>query len=427
MDLFDGGSIVLLQRKRIKRLIVILCCLLALLAIIAAAIHFGWIKLPSPVKEVLTVEAGTSEITKEMFLLKDGDSVTLVTDLSKIDLNKVGDYPISFTQKNKTYVSTLSIVDTTAPIVHTIDKQIYHDETAEASDFINKVTDLSPTTVAFKNDPPFGTVGTHQVEILVTDAHSNESTATANLTIIKDDQPPVFGKMEDIFVQIGGTISYKKNVTVSDNRDENVQYTVDSSSVDINTAGTYEVIYTATDSSGNVATAKRIVNVTVKPVINRELVDAMAKEVLDKIITSDMTNHQKIDTIFKWVRKNMVYTSSPEKEIPEAAYVAFTKKRGDCYNYYAMTTVLLDGCGIENMKIERSDSTRSHIWLLVNIGTGWYHYDTTPQHHLYPFSCFMKTDQEVWDYAKSRGDGRNDYYNFNASLYPQRATEKYSG
>ena len=415
-----------IQQKRIKTSIIILSCILTILAFFAAALHFNWIRLPSPVTELLTVEAGTENLTKEMFLLKDDSQITLLTDLSMIDLGKVGTHTITFVKKNRTYISILSVVDTTAPLVKTVEKEIYNDETLDADAFISEITDLSPTTVSYKTTVPFGTAGKHDIQLLVVDSYGNETTVNAALTIKTDEIPPVFDTMEDIYVQVGGTVSYKKGVTVNDNRDESVAFTVNSSAVDLNKAGTYEVIYTATDKSGNTTSAKRIVNVTVKPVINRELVDAMAKEVLDKIISPDMTAHQKIDTIFKWVRKNMVYASSPEQEIPEAAYVAFKNKRGDCYNYYALTTVLLDGCGIENQKIERSGGKTSHIWLLVNIGSGWYHYDTTPQHHLYPYTCFMKTDEEVWEYAKSRGDGRVDYYNFDQSLYPERATTPYS-
>ena len=415
----------LLLRRQIKILVIVLCAILALLTTIAVGIHFNWIKFSSPVKQTVTVEVGTKEISEEMFFENDDDQLTIVTNLSDIDLSNVGSHTISFTKKNRVYTTTLLVIDTTAPVIQTISKEIYTDETVTPSDMISEIIDLSDTTVSFLTEPPFGTAGEHQIQISVIDTSGNETIETATLTIIRDEIAPTFSPMEDINVQVGGTISYKKGVTVSDNHDETVLFSVDSSSVDLSKAGTYEITYTATDKAGNTATAKRTVNVTIKPVIDRDLVDNMAKDVLNKIITDDMTEHEKIDTIFRWVRKNMVYASSPEQKIPEAAYVAFTKKRGDCYNYYAMTTVLLDGCGIQNMKIERYGGKTSHIWLLVNIGSGWYHYDTTPQHHLYPYTCFMKTDQEVWDYAKSRGDGRSDYYNFNLSLYPERATISY--
>ena len=91
-----------------------------------------------------------------------------------------------------------------------------------------------------------------------------------------------------------------------------------------------------------------------------------------------------------------------------------------------MVKYMLDECGIENMLVERYGGKTTHYWHLVNVGTGWYHYDTTPQSLEDPFRCFMKTDEQVWAYAKSRHDGRSDYYNFDTSKYPERATEKYT-
>jgi stage II sporulation protein E len=98
---------------------------------------------------------------------------------------------------------------------------------------------------------------------------------------------------------------------------------------------------------------------------------------------------------------------------------------GDCYNYFAMAKVLLDLCGIDNLPVERYKGSSSHYWLLVNAGTGWYHYDPSPQSAADPFRCFMKTDAHVKAYSRSRSDGKYDFYKFNESLYPERATEKY--
>lgn len=241
-----------------------------------------------------------------------------------------------------------------------------------------------------------------------------------------DTIPPQFGVMADIRVQLGNSVSYKADVIVTDDRDGELTFEIDASQVDLRKVGEYTVLYTAHDSSGNATVAERKVIVQEQPVVNRELVDKLAQETLAKIVTEDMTPQQKVRAVFNWVRRNMTYAASPETELLDAAYVAFTGKRGDCTNYYAVTSVLLDNCGIQNMKIERSGGESSHIWLLVNAGTGWYHLDTSPQSLKYPFKCFMKTDQEVWEYAQSRGDGRDDYYQFDTEAYPQRATEKFS-
>lgn len=408
----------------------LLIAILSALLIVALAVAIfldQLIVLFTPVKDEVVLEAGSTIFSVEMFRQNERNEITLLSDTASIDFNKVGSYQLNVLVGKRSCVVTLKIIDTTPPTAESVTKQIYTYETVSAEDMITNVSDISSVKAEFATEPKYGSAGKQSVLINVTDEAGNRTTVTSELIIITDTVGPVFSEMADLVVRLGDAISYKKGVTVTDNRDEDVTFTVDSSAVNTAKVGTYSVTYSATDSDGNTTTAIRKVVIQNKVVIDQELVEKMAKDVLDKIITDGMTDHQKIDTIFKYVKKNMVYVSSPETDIPNAAYVAFTKKRGDCYNYFSMTKLLLDGCGIQNIKIERMGGSTTHFWLLVNIGSGWYHYDTTPQHHLYPFSCFMKTDEEVWAYAASRGDGRSDYYNFDKSLYPERATQKYSG
>lgn len=415
------------KKKTFWYVLITILTIVLILTVTAAIFAEELVGIIKPVYERVEYEAGTDNFNIELFRRSDYIDITLLSDIKEVDFNKTGVHTLEFTDGWRTFTSTLQILDTTPPTATAVDKQIYTYESLEPEAFVTDIKDISDVTVAFSKEPSFGTVGKHTVMLVLTDGSGNVSRIYAELNIIKDTVAPVFSEMEDLVVQIGEAISYRKGVTATDNRDETVNITVDSSLVETDKLGVYEVTYTATDSDGNIATAKRKVIIQEKPVITQELVEKLAKEVLDEIITENMTDHDKINTIFKWVKKNMLYISSPENDVVNAAYVAFTTGRGDCYNYYSMTKLLLDGCGIQNMMIERDGGSSTHFWHLVNIGTGWYHYDTTPQHHLYPFSCFMKTDAEVWAYAESRGDGRSDYYNFDESLYPERATKKYSG
>lgn len=415
---------------KIRRGRLVLISILIFVLIAAVAVAFllePLIVLFAPIKNEVILEAGSADFSVDLYKENEKSQLELLSDVSSIDFNKVGEHKLLILAGRRTCEVTLRIVDTTPPAAEAVSKQIYTFETVAAEDLVTNVSDVSSVRIDFVEDPAFGVVGTQAVLLDLTDAVGNKTTVEAELSIIKDSVPPAFAEMEDLVVRIGDTISYKKGVSVTDNRDETVDFSVDSSGVDTGKMGTYTVTYTATDSDDNTTVVTRNVIIQDKLVIDQELVDSLAKKVLDEIITESMTAHEKIEVIFKWVKKNMTYTSSPESDIVNAAYVAFTKKRGDCYNYYSMTKLLLDGCGIENMMIERSGGSTTHFWSLVNVGTGWYHYDTTPQHSKYPFSCFMKTDEEVWAYANSRGDGRTDYYDFDQTLYPERATEKYAG
>ena len=73
---------------------------------------------------------------------------------------------------------------------------------------------------------------------------------------------------------------------------------VDSSGVNLEQEGTYIIKYEATDSSGNTTKVERKIHVMSTLVVNQELVDEMAKEILAKLITDDMTPHEKIKKIY---------------------------------------------------------------------------------------------------------------------------------
>ena len=379
---------------------------------------------PSPVCASVTLEAGSRVIPLSQFP-KEGKEVRLMTDISGIDLNQPGEHTLQFAYKEKYYDSCLKIVDTTSPVGEPVAHTIYNDETLTPEAFVTNVRDLTETTVTFGKNPDFTRVGDQTVTILLTDTSGNVGTVEAKLTVIADTTFPVFSEMEELKVNIGQTVSYRKGITATDDRDGDLSYQVDSSNVNLEEAGTYSITYTATDSSGNTTVVERKLTVSPSLVINQELVEEKAKELLGQIIKEDMSDHDKIYTIFYYVRRNVAYSSAPNKDIYSAAYHAMTKRKGDCYNYFAMAKVLLDQCGIDNLAVERYKGKSSHYWLLVNIGTGWYHYDPSPQSLEDPFRCFMKTDAQVKAYARSRVDGRSDYYKFDESKYPERATEKY--
>lgn len=379
---------------------------------------------PSPVLEAVTVEIGSEAVDPQQFV-KEGREVTLVTDLSTISLDKLGEHRVEFSYKKKSYFSTLQIVDTTKPVGKPVEHTIYNDETLTPEDFVTDVVDATETELSFYQDPDFTVAGQQDVVVRLTDAAGNSNLIVAKLTVLADTTAPVFSEMEKLTVNIGQAVSYRKDITVTDDRDGELSFTIDASQVNLEEEGTYTIVYEASDKSGNVTKVEREIFVSSKLVVNQELVEEMAQDILDKIIKEDMSDHDKIFAVFMYIRKNVFYSSSKETELYSAAYKAMKYKKGDCYNYFAIAKVLLDQLGIDNIPVERYQGRSSHFWLLVNIGSGWYHYDASPQSAADPFRCFMKTDKQVNSYARSRSDGRRDYYKIDYSKYPELATEKY--
>lgn len=230
---------------------------------------------------------------------------------------------------------------------------------------------------------------------------------------VVDTTPPVIDGVSDIVVFLGEGISYKKGVTVSDNYDAAPELKVDSSKVRLSTEGTYEVVYYATDEAGNMASVACNVIVESRE-YPKEMVDEKAKEILATIISGDMTQEQKLTSIYQWIQAHITYVSYWEKNgWRKAAYEGLTGGQGDCYVYASVAKELLTVAGIENMDIQKLPDGQMHYWNLVNIGDGWFHYDTCPRADHTTF-CYV-TDEELMTYSKAHGDS----HLYNKEDYPE--------
>ncbi|NLA85349.1 MAG: DUF5011 domain-containing protein [Clostridiales bacterium] len=219
-----------------------------------------------------------------------------------------------------------------------------------------------------------------------------------------DTEPPVIEGEDSVTIFIGEPASYRKYVTVTDNEDENVKLEIDSSAVNLNKEGTYTVIYTATDKAGN--TSRKEVEIIVREKteqdIQEEEVIAKARQVLSEITNDSMTPRETARAIYNWVRANIRYDGNYQNNTDwiKGAYDGFRNRRGDCYVFFGVTKALLNEAGIQNMDIVKKGG--GHFWHLVNLGEGWYHYDTTPRRTGGEF--FMMTDDEITEYSNKYGN-----------------------
>ncbi len=368
------------------------------------------------------IEAGSKDCTVGDFLKHDADGVAFSKD-SDFDLNTPGDYKITINRKmpvigKMTYHSTLHVQDTTAPVVTLAEESIEMYTTATAptaADLVESVIDASNCTIDFKEPYDFTKEGKFDVVILVTDEALNTTESTIPCTVVEDVTPPEITGVEPLTVSQGDAISYKKGVTVTDDKDENPTLEVDTSLVNPDKRGTYKITYTATDAAGNTSektTTIKIVSAKISEA-TEETVYAKADEILSEIITDNMTQLQQAKAVFDWVVKNITYSETAGiDDLLSAAYKGMYYRVGDCTVKQKTAEVMLNRLGIKNMEIEKIRDTRGHYWLLIDVGEGWYHYD--PNLQLDGTLIFYWHDADLWAYSNAH----KNTHNYDPSKYP---------
>ena len=115
------------------------------------------------------------------------------------------------------------------------------------------------------------------------------------------------------------------------------------------------------------------------------MINAKADELLQKIVTENMTAEAKSKAIYSYVRSHYTYGgTSARVEWMQDAYTMMSNGQGDFYNYFALTKLLLERCGIPNIDVRRTpnaDGVSEHAWSMVSVDGGktYYHLDATPR------------------------------------------------
>ena len=372
-------------------------------------------------QEGITVEAGASvfDVRARDFVAEnealsgmyDKVSVKFETSVSQRLLNSVGEYEINIILNSTVFTSMLTVVDTTPPVATLTDVEIWQGQTAEPMDFIEDVLDYSEFTVEFLEEPDFKALGEQDVTLILEDIWGNSATYTSTLNILKNTTPPVIRGAKNITVGVGGKVLYREGISAWSNVDGNIRFDVDNKAVNLNEVGRYPVIYTAVDSGGLKTTVTIYITVVV---YNRATVYDLADAVLARLGTASMGQREKVNAIHSWVRNNIRYGSNTEYDRLKAAFNGFQRRIGNCYTYYAVSSVLMERAGITNQRIVRTPGARAtnHSWNLVNIGGLWYHYDANPNR--FGLGALF-TSADALRISTSVMPG---YFTYNPSLYP---------
>jgi hypothetical protein len=216
---------------------------------------------------------GPSEVTLECpVTYTDPTTVTDACDPSPIltvdgtvSGHTPGTYTLHYTAKDasgnqSTATRTVKVVDTTPPVINLNGPS---EVTLECP-----ATYTDPTTVTDACDPSptlttdgavdGHTPGTYTLNYTAKDASGNQSTATRTVKVVDTTPPTILLKGANPMILECLAVYNEAGAVVTDACDPSPTLTIEGT-VDAGTLGTYSVKYTATDHSGNSATATRMV------------------------------------------------------------------------------------------------------------------------------------------------------------------------
>ncbi|MCL2531287.1 MAG: transglutaminase-like domain-containing protein [Oscillospiraceae bacterium] len=252
------------------------------------------------------------------------------------------------------------------------------------------------------------------VFILLTNDEGETQTIISVLRIVEDGVPPVFsGIRDEIHVGRGSTVAFRQGVTVSHSSGQ-ATFEVDSSAVDTSTPGTYEVVFIARTPMGQESRATSRVVVSAA---TQEQALALVQPILDQHIRPDMTQAEKARAIFNWARWNIQYAvGGTHGDVLESVVQGMTRRRGDCYVFYAVTRFMLEQVGIPSISMRRYPIVNArHVWLLLDFGDGWHHVDPTPNQQNLPNDGFMFTQAQAQQFSNQRPG----FFSFNPAILPE--------
>lgn len=318
------------------------------------------------IKTEVYIELGENFTKDHVIVNMEADRDKLPqSEIDKVNVKQIGEYEIEVEYNGVKYKSKIIVQDTTAPDLQLKEVSIYDDEKVKGKEsFITSATDASgEVKTTMKTQIDYSKIGSQEVIIEAEDVNGNKVEKTTTLTIKRDTEGPVISGLTALTVQKHAKIDYNKGVKSSDARDGACEFTVDSSKVNVDAAGTYYATYTSKDKKGNTTTSKR------KIVVNHDSADVQA---LVNQMASQCGNG--VEQIRDFVRNKIRYSHSYGDGDP--IWYGFTNWSGNCYVHAHCFQALLQKKGYTTRMIWVTNKT--HYWNMVLINGKWKHMDSTP-------------------------------------------------
>lgn len=224
----------------------------------------------------LTVEVNTSyeELGATAYSADLEAEVPVQIGGDVVDVTRKGTYVITYTAEGAdSVIRTVNVVDTTKPEITLSEENIYEltlnqgkpEYKATATDNYDGEVTVTITDTINMTIP-----GNYKVIFTAKDSENNTTVIEKTVTVKDSTKPVIAITGEDPQIVEVNTEYKATGVTVTDDSGETIPLTINKNNLNMNRLGTYTVIYSAKDSSGNETTVERTVKVvdTTKPVIH---------------------------------------------------------------------------------------------------------------------------------------------------------------
>lgn len=141
-------------------------------------------------------------------------------------------------------------------------------------------------------------------------------------------------------------------------------------------------------------------------------VDRQVRDVLDRLITPAMNDHQRVKAIHDWIVLRLAYDVGLNRY---TAYEALRTGKAVCQGYALLAYRMFTAAGIPARIVEGAVAEGDHAWNLVRVAGRWYHLDATwddpvpDRSGAVSYSHYLKTDEEMRkDHAWTRAYPRAD-------------------
>ncbi|WP_050632263.1 immunoglobulin-like domain-containing protein [Bacillus andreraoultii] len=200
----------------------------------------------------------------------DGNITKSIKISGAVNVNKAGTYKLIYSVSDKagnkaTVTRIVTVIDHIKPILSGVT-----DVTINFGDKFNPIEGISATDnndgdltkeIQVSGAVNVNKAGTYKLTYSVSDKARNKATVTRIVTVI-DYIKPVLSGVTDVTINFGDTFDPLEGISATDNNDGDLTKEIQvSGAVNVNKAGTYELMYTVTDNAGNKDTKKRIVAV----------------------------------------------------------------------------------------------------------------------------------------------------------------------